>query len=112
MIEINKLELRDFTKVYDSGDFNYSGVNGHADYLGWYIIFFKESGCDQVSTIGFDDILMEESIKNIANKILQRIAFFGLNIEKEFNHPQDIEFAIKNKNIYVLQSRPINIITK
>jgi phosphoenolpyruvate synthase/pyruvate phosphate dikinase len=44
--------------------------------------------------------------------ILKEIAFFGLNIEKEFNHPQDIEFAIKNKNIYILQSRPINIITK
>lgn len=93
MIEINKLELRDFTKIFDSGDFNYSGVKGHADYLGWYIVFFKESGCDKVSTISFDDILMEKSIKNIANKILQRIEFpvqFGDKlslVKKKFGEP-------------------------
>jgi hypothetical protein len=34
MVEISNLELHDFTKVFDSGDFNYSEVNGHADYLG------------------------------------------------------------------------------
>jgi hypothetical protein len=93
MTDINSLELHDFTKVFDSGDFNYSEVNGHADYLGWHIIFFKEAGCDKVSAISFDDILMEESIKNIANKILQRIEFpvlfgdkFSL-IKKKFGEP-------------------------
>lgn len=102
MKDINSIELHNFTKVFDSGDFDYSGVNGHADYLGWYIIFFKETGCDKVSAISFDDILMEESIKDIANKILQGIEFpvlFGDNlslIKKKFGEPNFSDAVLMN----------------
>lgn len=41
MMEISNVKLYDFIKVFNSGDFNYSNVNGHADYWGWYIIFSK-----------------------------------------------------------------------
>lgn len=93
MVDISNLELHDFTKVFENGDFNYSEVNGHADYLGWYIIFFKELGCNKVSAISFDDILIEENIKRIANEILRKIEFpiqFGdklSSIKKEFGEP-------------------------
>jgi hypothetical protein len=103
MIEINKLELRDFTKVFDNGDFNYSEVNGHADYSGWYIIFFRESGCDTVSAISFDDVLTEESIKNIANRILQKIEFpvqFGdklSSIKKNFGEPDFSDLILMDR---------------
>lgn len=93
MMEISNVKLYDFIKVFNSGDFNYSNVNGHADYWGWYIIFFKELGCDKVSAISFDDILIDERVKNIANEILQSIEFpirFGdklSSIRKEFGEP-------------------------
>jgi hypothetical protein len=117
MVEISNLELHDFTKVFDSGDFSYSEVNGHADYLGWHIIFFKELDCDKVSAISFDDILIAENIKKIANKILQRIGFpiqFGdklSSIKKEFGEPDfsdsilmdvhRIHYISKEKELYL-----------
>ncbi|TFG21645.1 MAG: hypothetical protein EU533_05215 [Promethearchaeota archaeon] len=38
---------------------------------------------------------------------LQRLYHLGKKIERIFDSPQDIEWAIKNDTIYVLQSRPI-----
>ncbi|MHA1671571.1 MAG: PEP/pyruvate-binding domain-containing protein [Promethearchaeota archaeon] len=38
---------------------------------------------------------------------LLKIYDLGLNIEKVFNYPQDIEWAFKNDILYALQSRPI-----
>jgi hypothetical protein len=117
MVNISNLELHDFTKVFDSGDFKYSEVNGHADYLGWYIIFFKELGCDKVSAISFDDILIEKNIKKIANEILQKIEFpirFGdklSSIKKEFGEPnfsdsilidvQRFHYVLDEKKLYL-----------
>ncbi len=38
---------------------------------------------------------------------LPKIATTGLSIEKHYGNPQDIEFALKNNKIFILQSRPI-----
>jgi pyruvate,water dikinase len=38
---------------------------------------------------------------------LARLAAIGLQIEQEFGSPQDIEWAIENHELFVLQSRPI-----
>ncbi|MCJ7647314.1 MAG: PEP/pyruvate-binding domain-containing protein [Candidatus Lokiarchaeota archaeon] len=38
---------------------------------------------------------------------LLKLHDLGLNIEKVFNYPQDIEWAFKNDILYALQSRPI-----
>ena len=40
-------------------------------------------------------------------KILTEISKLGEKIEKHYGKPQDIEFAIHENKIYVLQSRPI-----
>jgi len=38
---------------------------------------------------------------------IERLAKTALKIESLYKHPQDIEFAIKNNEIFILQSRPI-----
>ena len=43
---------------------------------------------------------------------LHQLHNLGLKIEKEFNFPQDIEWAIENDEIFVLQSRPITTLKK
>ncbi len=43
----------------------------------------------------------------LQNDHLLKLHELGLNIEKVFNYPQDIEWAFKNDILYTLQSRPI-----
>ena len=38
---------------------------------------------------------------------IKQIADFALKLEEHYGKPQDIEFAIENGNIYIIQSRPI-----
>ena len=44
-------------------------------------------------------MLEESEIKSLTN--------LALKIEGHYRKPQDIEFAIENKEIYITQSRPI-----
>jgi len=41
------------------------------------------------------------------NALVKELAQICLNIEKFFNYPQDIEWCIKDNQIWILQSRPI-----
>jgi pyruvate,water dikinase len=55
----------------------------------------------------------EESTKAVLNKDeIKRLVDFSEKIEKYFGNPQDIEFAIKGNDIYILQSRAITTIKK
>lgn len=38
---------------------------------------------------------------------LRRLAAIGTSLERAFGHPQDIEFAIQDDEVFVLQARPI-----
>lgn len=49
-------------------------------------------------------VLTEGQIKDLANT--------GLKIEKHYKKPQDIEFAIEDDQIYIVQSRPITTLGK
>ncbi len=49
-------------------------------------------------------VLTDGEIKSLAN--------YGLKIEEHYKKPQDIEFAIENKEIYIVQSRPITTTAK
>ncbi len=51
-------------------------------------------------------ICLEEK-EHFDQSYLKMMVTMALDIEKKFNYPQDIEFAIKNNNIYILQSRNI-----
>jgi pyruvate,water dikinase len=62
-------------------------------------------------------ILIETDIQSRAccslnEKQLRELHKLGLKIEKAFNYPQDIEWAIENGIIYALQSRPITTLRK
>lgn len=48
----------------------------------------------------------------IDNAITQRLAELALKIESHFSAPQDIEWAIKDDQIWLLQARPITTLTQ
>ena len=56
-----------------------------------------------------DDLKEKQSLKN--SEILE-IKEILEHLEKSLNHPQDIEFAVKDDKIYLLQTRPITAIIK
>ncbi len=61
---------------------------------------------------GSGTILIENEPKyrgarSLKDKQIHQLYDLGLKLEKEFNYPQDIEWAIQNDVIYVLQTRPI-----
>ncbi|MHA1234546.1 MAG: PEP/pyruvate-binding domain-containing protein [Promethearchaeota archaeon] len=43
---------------------------------------------------------------------LRQLHKMGLKLEDLFNYPQDIEWAIENNSLYILQSRPITTLSK
>jgi len=45
------------------------------------------------------------------NEVLD-LAKIAINIEKHYNFPQDIEYAVEKGNIYIVQSRPITTLKK
>ena len=45
--------------------------------------------------------------QELDEQIVKDIAIASLQIERHFNSPQDIEFAVKDNKIFILQSRPI-----
>ena len=58
-------------------------------------------------TIIIENDLHSRSVCSLTDKQLHQLYDLGLKLESEFNYPQDIEWAIQNDIIYVLQTRPI-----
>lgn len=58
--------------------------------------------------------LTEEKSKQqvLTDGEIEKLADFGLQIEKYYKKPQDIEFAIENRQVYIVQSRPITTSAK
>ena len=52
-----------------------------------------------------------EEIK-MDKEIIKKMGKIALSIEKDFGNAQDIEFTIKEKDIYILQTRPITTLKK
>jgi len=63
-------------------------------------------------TIMVETYPKSRSICSLNENQLHQLHNLGLKIEKEFNFPQDIEWAIENDEIYILQSRPITTLKK
>ena len=57
-----------------------------------------------------DKIIEKNQFFIFDEDILFKIAGLGRKIESHFNQPMDIEFAVKNKEVFVLQARPITTI--
>jgi len=58
-------------------------------------------------TILIENDQHSRSICSLTDKQLHQLYDLGLKLENEFNYPQDIEWAIQNDIIFVLQTRPI-----
>jgi len=43
---------------------------------------------------------------------IKQLAEYAIKLENHYKKPQDIEFAIENENIYILQTRPITTLKK
>ena len=72
-INIEDFSLINFISSVETIPFDYAGVEGIADCLGYYIICFKERNSDILSAISFDDILLHKELTEIANHILQTL---------------------------------------
>ena len=62
-INIEDFSLINFISSVETIPFDYAGVEGIADCLGYYIICFKERNSDILSAISFDDILLHIPIR-------------------------------------------------
>ncbi len=49
----------------------------------------------------------KQSKQKLSNKQIIQLAKLCQKIEEHYRHPQDIEFAIEDNNLYITQSRPI-----
>lgn len=49
-------------------------------------------------------------VSSVSEKIINELVSSCLKIETLFDYPQDIEWAIKGSNLYILQARPISTI--
>jgi len=63
-------------------------------------------------TVMVDTYPKSRTICSLNDNQLRQLHNLGLKIEKEFNFPQDIEWAIENDEIFVLQSRSITTLKK
>ncbi|MHA1489604.1 MAG: PEP/pyruvate-binding domain-containing protein [Promethearchaeota archaeon] len=52
------------------------------------------------------------TVCSLNEKHIRQLHELGLKIEDAFNFPQDIEWAIENNDLFVLQSRPITTLRK
>ncbi len=53
-----------------------------------------------------------QKLQKIKNAQILKLAILGKKLERHYFFPQDIEWAIENEQIYVLQTRPITTIDK
>lgn len=66
------------------------------------------------STVGDKKVDVEQSIQEVQklneDKIIE-LAKIGLNIESHYKKPQDMEWALEDNKLYIVQSRPITTLT-
>lgn len=71
-------------------------------------LFKKETGSNE-----WRDIPAEKrEMQKISDEHIARLADIIEIIEKHYDHPQDIEWALEHNNFYILQSRPITTLVR
>ncbi|MEO9531777.1 MAG: PEP/pyruvate-binding domain-containing protein [Crocinitomicaceae bacterium] len=64
-------------------------------------------------SIRFEEVESEkQDAPSLSDRQILEIKTILEQLENSLNHPQDIEFAIKNEQVYLLQTRPITAIIK
>ncbi len=73
-------------------------------------IAIVRSGSGENEIVRLNEIKRKSQVLNTA-EILEA-ANYAIRLEEHYGKPQDIEFAIENKNFYIIQSRPITTLNK
>lgn len=68
------------------------------------------TGIPQKILVNRADFSFADQPEDISPNLIKKLAQIAFQIEKFFQYPQDIEWAIEKGKIYILQSRPITII--
>jgi len=55
-------------------------------------------------TLGFN---RDTSGQILSNMHLKSLATLGMHLEDRFGHPQDVEWALKDSALYIIQTRPV-----
>jgi pyruvate, water dikinase len=77
----------------------------------WKLV--KQHGAHGKSdNIKIDLTKAEQAKQKITDEDIILLAKIGLTLEKHYNHPQDVEWAKENGNIYIVQTRPVTTIAK
>lgn len=53
-----------------------------------------------------------ENKQVLSDHEIKKLAEYGIKLEKHYNIPQDVEFAVENKRIFIVQTRPVTTIKK
>src|SRR3989344_5514848 len=53
-----------------------------------------------------------ETKQVLSDNEIKKLAEYGIKIEKHYKFPQDIEFAVENRKIFIVQTRPVTTIKK
>lgn len=48
-----------------------------------------------------------QEVQKLSDTKIKELAEIGAHIEKHYNHPQDIEWGMEDKRLYIVQSRPV-----
>ncbi|PIV09746.1 hypothetical protein COS31_00815 [Candidatus Roizmanbacteria bacterium CG02_land_8_20_14_3_00_36_15] len=68
------------------------------------------TGLPEKILINREDFSFKSSSKGINQDLIRELARMAFKIEKFFQYPQDIEWAVEKGKIYILQSRPLTLI--
>ncbi len=81
-------------------------VDKHIGYQTTKIVRVAEMS-DGMFSKKFDLGQQEGSVQKLRDDLIVKLAEIGRRIEKHYNHPQDIEWALENGQLFIVQSRNI-----
>lgn len=73
-------------------------------------MFVKDHTTGETVKKNVDGALQESQV--ISNEVIDVLAELAVKIEDYYKKPQDIEWAVENKNVFIVQSRPITTLGK
>ncbi|MBO1000199.1 phosphotransferase [Bacillus sp. SD075] len=62
---------------------------------------------DSIGTLGVETTKEEQDAYCLNDEMISQLIEWTLEVEKHYGHPVDLEFAIQDQKVYLLQARPI-----
>jgi len=73
-------------------------------------MLYRDSNTGRTTKRILNDVKAESQV--LTEEEINKLARLAINVEDYYQNPQDIEFAIENQNIFLVQTRPITTIEK